>query len=69
MLEGADSNETWEDWNDEDFFEDEDACQDCKMRAEQTMLKGSLSPQITNGKNATVCHSMLLYVVAKYKIG
>ncbi|XP_033646204.1 1-acylglycerol-3-phosphate O-acyltransferase Pnpla3-like [Asterias rubens] len=69
MLEGADSNETWEDWNDEDFFEDEDACQDCKMRAEQTMLKGSLSPQITNAiKEAIMLDNTLLNYLFKYKM-
>ena len=49
ILEVGD-NETWEDWNDEDFFEDDEECEDCKIRAEQTMLKGSLPPQVINGE-------------------
>ncbi|XP_022083717.1 patatin-like phospholipase domain-containing protein 3 [Acanthaster planci] len=68
ILEASD-NETWEEWNDEDFFEDEDECEDCKIRAEQTMLKGSLPPQVTNAiREAIMLDNTLLNYLFKFKM-
>jgi hypothetical protein len=68
ILEANDS-ETWEEWNDEDFFEDEEECEDCKIRAEQTMLKGSLPPQVTNAiREAIMLDNTLLNYLFKFKM-
>ncbi|XP_038049753.1 patatin-like phospholipase domain-containing protein 2 isoform X2 [Patiria miniata] len=65
----ANDNETWEDWNDDDFFEDEEECEDCKIRAEQTMLKGSLPPQVTNAiREAVMLDNTLLNYLFKFKM-
>ncbi|XP_072034935.1 1-acylglycerol-3-phosphate O-acyltransferase Pnpla3-like [Amphiura filiformis] len=52
-----DSKELWEEWSDEDFFDDNEDCEDCKHRAKQLMLQNSLPPQVTAALQAA-CNSV-----------